>query len=802
MPARSPATTLCRNAGLFVAAVIALAASFGVSRAAPITTCGVIHGTISGPSFIETWTFTGSAGEHVILTAVTTSGALDTQLQLYPPSGPVEAQSLCDIFGCRDQLDVVLAQSGTYTLLVSDNGLNDAGSYDLTLFRFDGPTSCVDDPDGGALTCDQHRSGTISSPTDIDAYQFTGAAGDRVFLTAATTSGALDTRMLVYAPGASTPEPASLCDIFGCRDQLEFQLAASGTYTVLVEDGSLGNTGDYDIYLYSLPCATVAGADPDSGSLACEQLRTGSISPGYDVDGYTFQATAGERVFLTAVTLSGSLDTRIRVFPPGGGPAEVESLCDIFGCRDQLEFQPAVTGSYSVLIQDGGGTNPGTYAVTLFRLPCVDPQPAERDTGVLISDLTRHGGIDRIADFDPYRFYGEAGTRVLISAVTESGPLDTRLSLYPPDGSGAETQSLCDIFGCRDQLEWVLAQTGIYTLLVQDGSSVQKGTYQLTFTKLPGSATTITDMDGGQLVSGDVVAGRIQVASDVDVWRFYGSAGQNAIITATTTSGSLDTRIRVFPPGSGPAEQESVCDIFGCRDQVSFQLAETGLYTVAISDGGETQRGDYSLSLILIPDTPAPGFYHLLPADGQAVPPLQTLGMSWDPVSGATGYDVYFGSDPLGPVPLVAGGIAMTGFTTPVLALDTQYFWRVDALTPGGVIRGPDRRFYAVSSTTGAPGGSPELPHALELSPGRPNPFHGDTRLLLTVPLRARSSVAVFDLNGRLVRTLHDGALDAGVHAFTWDARDARGGRVAPGVYLVRASVGESTRIQKMCVLE
>ncbi|MBI4685126.1 MAG: hypothetical protein HY755_07985 [Nitrospirae bacterium] len=45
-----------------------------------------------GPSYMDTWTFTGNVGDQVIINAVTISGALDTHIVLYPPGGgPAEA---------------------------------------------------------------------------------------------------------------------------------------------------------------------------------------------------------------------------------------------------------------------------------------------------------------------------------------------------------------------------------------------------------------------------------------------------------------------------------------------------------------------------------------------------------------------------------------------------------------------------------------------------------------------------------------------------------------------------------------
>jgi len=84
----------------------------------------------------------------------------------------------------------------------------------------------------------------------------------------------------------------------------------------------------------------------------------------------------------------------------------------------------------------------------------------------------------------------------------------------------------------------------------------------------------------------------------------------------------------------------------------------------------------------------------------------------------------------------------------------------------------------------------------LVLGPGRPNPFRVATRLQFTLAHAGHARIQVFDLRGRLVRTLLDGFLPAGEASASWDGRDARGTRQAPGIYLVRLeSAGQrSTR--------
>ena len=51
----------------------------------PINSGETRSSTIGPPSYMDTWTFDGQVGERVIISAVTTSGNLDTTIYLYPP---------------------------------------------------------------------------------------------------------------------------------------------------------------------------------------------------------------------------------------------------------------------------------------------------------------------------------------------------------------------------------------------------------------------------------------------------------------------------------------------------------------------------------------------------------------------------------------------------------------------------------------------------------------------------------------------------------------------------------------------
>jgi hypothetical protein len=84
----------------------------------------------------------------------------------------------------------------------------------------------------------------------------------------------------------------------------------------------------------------------------------------------------------------------------------------------------------------------------------------------------------------------------------------------------------------------------------------------------------------------------------------------------------------------------------------------------------------------------------------------------------------------------------------------------------------------------------------------RPNPFNPRTTITYVLPVEGHARLLVYDVAGRLVRTLLDDWESAGSHDVGWDGRDDRGRRAPSGVYLSRLSVGEYEAAHRMLLLK
>ena len=112
--------------------------------------------------------------------------------------------------------------------------------------------------------------------------------------------------------------------------------------------------------------------------------------------------------------------------------------------------------------------------------------------------------------------------------------------------------------------------------------------------------------------------------------------------------------------------------------------------------------------------------------------------------------------------------------------------WFIIRSTPTGIAGGPDE---------------PEETQVVSRVRAYPNPMRGTTTLSLTLPESSRVDLEVYDINGRLVRRLVDGPVEAGEHEVRWDGKDASGANVASGIYFCRLAADGHEETTKITIL-
>lgn len=88
---------------------------------------------------------------------------------------------------------------------------------------------------------------------------------------------------------------------------------------------------------------------------------------------------------------------------------------------------------------------------------------------------------------------------------------------------------------------------------------------------------------------------------------------------------------------------------------------------------------------------------------------------------------------------------------------------------------------------------APEIPATTMLSLPFPNPSRGEATIAFGLARPGPVRVVLYGVDGRAVRTLADGAREAGVFRLTWDGRDDDGRPLAAGIYFVRMTSAQGT---------
>ncbi len=203
-------------------------------------------------------------------------------------------------------------------------------------------------------------------------------------------------------------------------------------------------------------------------------------------------------------------------------------------------------------------------------------------------------------------------------------------------------------------------------------------------------------------------------------------------------------------------------------------------------------------------DTSGPDVTVLNPVGGQQLHTDDLVTVAWsavDPWSGVAGAEVHYTLDAEAtwhPIAVVSDPLVTTcDWIVPAATTDSARV-RVtvfDALGNAG--SATNERWFSVGPATGV--GEPVTSARFELAGGYPNPFNPSTTFRFAVPEPARVRLAVYDLQGRLVRVLRDGFVAApGWHEARWFGQDRAGRAVAAGVYVCRLEapgVRESKRV-------
>ena len=95
-----------------------------------------------------------------------------------------------------------------------------------------------------------------------------------------------------------------------------------------------------------------------------------------------------------------------------------------------------------------------------------------------------------------------------------------------------------------------------------------------------------------------------------------------------------------------------------------------------------------------------------------------------------------------------------------------------------------------------------DCPVKFHLKTAYPNPFNPITSLRYDLPNDGLVNITIYDMMGRIVKTLVNGSQTAGYKSIQWNATNDRNEPVSAGLYLYTIQTGEFRQTKKMVLLK
>jgi hypothetical protein len=283
--------------------------------------CGETKSGAIGGGRRDIWTFSAEAGDRIVLACHETRGEsqFTPRMDLYRVGS--QAAETSAVEGMRS---LVLQQGGAYKIVVYDRHLLFSGGYNITLLNL---RLCAN-----PIDCNETKSGSLTT-ADMDAYEFTAKAGDRIVLACHETRGEsqFTPRMDLYRVGSEAAETPPI-------QGMTSLVVKDGTYKIVVYDAQLWFSGGYNITLLNLTeCAT---------PVDCNETKSGSLTTA-DMDAYEFTAKAGDRIVLACNRVSGE--------------SQFDPLMDLYRVgNNQAAEASAIQGMTSLVLQED------TYQIVVY----------------------------------------------------------------------------------------------------------------------------------------------------------------------------------------------------------------------------------------------------------------------------------------------------------------------------------------------------------------------------------------------------------------------------------------------------
>lgn len=83
-----------------------------------------------------------------------------------------------------------------------------------------------------------------------------------------------------------------------------------------------------------------------------------------------------------------------------------------------------------------------------------------------------------------------------------------------------------------------------------------------------------------------------------------------------------------------------------------------------------------------------------------------------------------------------------------------------------------------------------------------PNPFNSETKIKFKLNKPEDVTLIIYDITGKIIRSVQFDRLNSGVHSYAWNSRDNNGNEIASGIYFYRLITNEYSITKKLLLIQ
>lgn len=366
---------------------------------------------------------------------------------------------------------------------------------------------------------------------------------------------------------------------FGSAMLQRYAITEAGSYSIVCRASGGADTGTYN-----LTAVAISGANPadsDGGSVLAGQTKSGSLVAS-DLDVFHFEGNVGQKVTVQMSYVNGDFSPSFNLLSPNG-----KVLKSVNGGRFgsgllQLMELPE-SGTYSIECLAAGGTDNGSYSLTLISFP--GGNPADNQGGVIAAGQTRSASLVP-SDLDVFTFEGSSGQKATIQMSYVNGDFSPNFKLISPAGA-VLTGATGGRFGTALLQLFALPENGTYSIVCAAANATDSGGYNinlLVFGAPENRAPSFSEESIGSATVGELTTfKRVLSAKDPDL-------GQGLFYTLVSgpTGLTLDdlthTLIWVPTEAQGPGSYPVSISV---RDNGTPALSATNTFAITVTEVNE-----------------------------------------------------------------------------------------------------------------------------------------------------------------------------------------------------------------------